>query len=167
MASRQHTAEGAGLTSVQLASLSDVQSLVELMHEFYAESSFTLDRTWAASSFTDLIAHPSLGGVWLIRVDGHVAGHVVLTVRYTMEFGGLSAYIDDLFVRALYRRRGAATAALDALLDECKRRGCLSLHVEVGHDNVAANALYSRYGLSPATDGRQLLSVALQTNRET
>ena len=37
------------------------------------------------------------------------------------------------------------------------KRGCKSLYVEVGTDNVAALALYSRLGLAPMQDGRLLL----------
>jgi len=130
------------------------------MREFYAESSFPLDRECAEQAFTRLIADPSLGAVWIIECDGAAAGHVVLSVRFAMEFGGLAAYIDDLFVRPRHRRRGAASAGLDALVAECRHRGCRSLHVEVAPDNHAAVALYRRYGLVPLGDQRQQLRVA-------
>lgn len=147
------------------ATLADLDALVDLMHEFYAEAGFALDRAWAARSLADLIDHPSFGGVWLIRTQGQVAGYVVLSVRYSMEHGGLSACIDDLFVRPTYRRCGAARAGLDALVDDSRRRGCLSLHVEVGRDNAAAVALYQRYGLSEGHDGRLWLSAPLPDER--
>jgi ribosomal protein S18 acetylase RimI-like enzyme len=129
------------------------------MREFYAESAFPLDREWGEQAFTRLIAEPSLGAVWIIECDGDPVGHVVLSVRFAMEFGGLSGYIDDLFVRPAHRRKGAARAGLDALVAECRHRGCRSLHVEVAPDNHAANALYRRYGLLPLGDGRQQLRV--------
>jgi ribosomal protein S18 acetylase RimI-like enzyme len=144
------------------AGRSDIPQLVELMHEFYAESAFPLDRTWAARAFEYLTDHPVHGAAWLIEHNGLPIGHVVLSVRFTMEFGGLSAYIDDLFVRPANRRMGAATAGLDALLSECRRRGCRSLHVEVGPDNEPAVALYRRYGLRPGTDNRQMLHRTLE-----
>lgn len=131
------------------------------MHEFYAESSFPLDREWAARAFSDLIDHPALGAVWLIEEGGSVVGHVVLSVRFAMEDGGLSGHIDDLFVRPAYRRRGAAAAGLDALVAECRRRGCRSIQVEVGPDNHAAQVLYRRYGLAPGEDRRQTLRLVL------
>jgi len=149
------------VVTVRLATLPDIPILVELMHAFYAEASFPLDRAWAARAFANLIAEPARGAVWLIDVDGDMVGHVVLSVRFTMEFGGLSAYIDDLFVRADCRRHGAASAGLDALVTECRRRGCKSIHVEVDPVNVAAQALYRRYGLAPGSDQRQVLSVVL------
>lgn len=145
----------------RLAARSDIPQLVELMREFYAESSFPLDQAWAGRAFESLLDEPQRGAVWLIECDGEAVGHVVLAVRFAMEFGGLSGYIDDLFVRPAHRRRGAASAGLEALLAECRRRNCRSVHVEVGADNDAAQAIYRRYGLVPGDDGRQSLRLVL------
>ena len=143
--------------NTRLATRADVQSLVELMREFYAESSFPLDRAWAESAFADLIDDSSRGAVWIVESDGVAIGHVVLAVRFAMEFGGTIGYIDDLFVRPEHRRRGAASAAMETLIADCRRRGCRCLYVEVGPDNRAAQALYRRYGLLPGDDQRQSL----------
>lgn len=110
---------------------------------------------WSTRAFAGLIDQPAHGAVWIIECEGAPAGHAVLSVRFTMEFGGLSGYIDDLFVRPQHRRKGAASAALNALLSECQSRGCRSVHVEVGAHNHAANALYRRFGLAPGDDDRQ------------
>jgi GNAT superfamily N-acetyltransferase len=155
------TTGGTGTITVRRATRSDIPDLVELMHDFYAESSFPLDRAWAARAFADLLADPSRGAAWIIECDGVPIGHVVLSVRFTMEFGGLSACIDDLFVRPEHRRKGAASAGLDALVAECRSRGCRSIHVEVAPHNQAAISLYGRYGLVPGDDDRQQLRVVL------
>ena len=131
------------------------------MEEFYAEASYPLDRQWADRSFTALLTDPSLGCVWLVRCGPEIVGHVVLTVRFSMEHGGLDAFVDDLFVRPGHRRSGAATVALNALFTECRRRGILAVQVEVGQDNVAANALYARFGLALRSDRRQTRTVSL------
>ena len=149
------------ITKIRNATLGDVPVLVELMQEFYAEADHTLDRHWAAASFSALLRDDSLGAIWIISQDSEPAGYVVLTIRYSMEYGGLDAFIDDLFIRRAYRRRGLGRAVLDALFAECEERKVLAVHVEVGHDNVAAKALYRRYGLEPYDDGRQMLTVRL------
>lgn len=143
------------------ATASDIPDLVQLMEEFYAESSFPLDRAWASHAFSQLIAEPARGAVWLIEVEGVPVGHVVLSVRFAMEFGGLIAYIDDLFVRRAHRRQGAAGAGLDALVAESRRRGCRSIEVEVAPDNLAATTLYRRYGLRSGNDERAHLRADL------
>jgi ribosomal protein S18 acetylase RimI-like enzyme len=146
---------------VRRASLHDVHELVDLMEAFYAESSFPLDRQWAANSFVQLLSMPALGCVWLARVGVSAIGHAVLSVRYTMEHAALGGYIDDLYVTPEFRRQQVASRLLGALTEECRRRACASLHVEVSGSNIAALATYKRFGLVPATDGRLLLSGAL------
>ena len=143
------------------ASPTDISALVELMGEFYFEADHSLDGAKAASSFATLAADPALGAVWVLRRDGQAAGYAVLTVRFSMEYGGTDAFIDDLFVRREHRRHGLGRCALAALIAECHRRRVLALHVEVGRDNVAANALYRSFGLRPRRDRRQRLTLAL------
>lgn len=147
--------------SVRLAIADDIDALVGLMHDFYAESGFELDHAWAAASFARLLADPALGCVWLAHEGALPAGHAVLTTRYTMEHGGLSGYVDDLYVKPVFRRIGAATALLAQLIAECRTRGCKSVQVEAGESNVAALAAYAKFGLRAATDGRLLLSGAI------
>ena len=146
---------------VRRATRSDIGELVELMREFYAEASFSLDQRWAESAFSQLLEHSEFGCVWLAECDDVAAGHAVLTLRYTMEHGALSGYIDDLFVRPAFRRQRIGHALLSELLDECRHRSCKSVYVEVGDRNVPAIELYHRFGLAPVQDGRMLFHVAL------
>jgi GNAT superfamily N-acetyltransferase len=131
------------------------------MRDFYAEAKHSLDRAWAETSLSQLLEHSELGCVWLAECRGVAAGHAVLTLRYTMEHGALSGYIDDLFVKPEFRRQGIARALLSALFDECKRRSCKSIYVEVGDRNVPAIELYNQFGLERFHDGRVLLHGAL------
>jgi ribosomal protein S18 acetylase RimI-like enzyme len=149
------------MITVRNATPVDIPILVELMREFYAESHYNLDEERAAASFSNLLSDDSLGTAWIVFWDSQPAGHIVLTVRFSMEYGGVDAFIDDLFIRQSFRRRGLSKAALDALLVECKRRGVLALHVEVGYDNVAAQSLYRSYQLEPLHENRQVLTKRL------
>jgi len=133
-----------------------MDALLALMHDFYAEAGFALDRAAHEAAFTQLLSHPPLGAVWIARQGGMAAGHVLLAVRFTMEHAGLSACVDDLYVRPEFRRMGIGRQLLDAVVCECRTRGCRSLQVEVGGDNHPALALYAAFGLQPATDGRVL-----------
>jgi ribosomal protein S18 acetylase RimI-like enzyme len=85
------------------------------------------------------------------------AGYVVLTRRYSIDHGAFTAHIEDLYVRPCFRRGGVASALLSALMEDCRRRECKSVQVEVAHDHAPAVALYQKFGLGPFTDGRILL----------
>jgi GNAT superfamily N-acetyltransferase len=141
------------------ASPDDVQPLVALMAEFYAESDCPLNERRAAEAFAALLADDRLGHVWFIQADSRHVGHVVVTLCFSMEYGGLIAFVDDLFVQASHRRAGLGTAALTEVRDFCANRGIRALLVETGRDNVPAQALYRRVGFVD-TD-RQLLARSL------
>ena len=141
---------------VSRATVADVDPLLALMRDFYAESGFVLDRSTHETAFTHLLSNPAIGAVWMARKGDVPAGHVVLAVRFTMEHAGLSGYVDDLYVRPGFRQLGVARRLLEELVADCRARGCRSLQVEVGADNRPALALYSSFGLHPVTDGRVL-----------
>ncbi|MEO5692143.1 MAG: GNAT family N-acetyltransferase [Usitatibacter sp.] len=130
------------------------------MSQFYAESSYELDREWAATSFAQLLRDEVRGAVWIACCGTEPAGHVVLALKHSMEFGGLAGVIDDLFVRPQFRRRGVGSALLSALFDVCRKLHVGAVHVEVGPGNVAALALYQAHGLRGHLD-RQTLTAQI------
>jgi ribosomal protein S18 acetylase RimI-like enzyme len=130
----------------RVANASDVGALGALMVEFYAESGFKLSPAAAERTFAALLAAPSQGQIWLLEVDGHAAGFVVLTVSFSMEYGGLRGFVDDFFVAKQFRRRGLGRLALQAVKGECMRRGVRALLVETGPTNDAALSVYRQAG---------------------
>ncbi|BCM88881.1 hypothetical protein IAD21_00723 [Abditibacteriota bacterium] len=139
----------------------DIALLVEMMEEFYNEANYSLDYQWAVRSFTGLFANEANGAVWIVDVASEPAGYIVLTLHFSMEYGGLSASIDDLFVRSACRRLGVGRVALDALLAECRRRHVLAVQVETAPDNVAAKSLYQSCGLELRDDRRETFTLRL------
>jgi GNAT superfamily N-acetyltransferase len=142
------------------ASADDIERLVALMAEFYAEGGYLLDHRRAAGIFAELVADARLGQVWLIQAGSRAVGHVVVTVCYSMEYGGLIAIVDDLYVQPGYRGRGLATAALAEVRAWCAARSLRAIKVETGPDNAAAQAAYRRAGFVVKTD-RQLMALEL------
>src|SRR5882762_7904746 len=137
----------------------DVPRLVALTAEFYAEAAYPLNRRRANEAFTALQADERFGQVWFIQADSQDIGHVVVTLCFSMEYGGLIAFVDDLFIQRPFRRMGLGTAALAEVRDFCAKRGVRAILVETGRDNVAAQALYRRVGF--AITERQLLMLRL------
>ena len=152
-------------STIRLATLPDIPALIELMRDFYAEANYALDAVWATTAFTGLLQDANHGLVWIAWEGAAPVGYVVLTFRYSMEFGGIDGFIDDLSVRAAHRRKGFATQLLSALFEECERRGVLAVHVETSSANLPATALYRRWGLEDRQ--RLLLTKKLTSRRET
>jgi ribosomal protein S18 acetylase RimI-like enzyme len=118
-----------------------------------------MDRGEARASFVRLVTDDMLGRVWVLEFEGEPAGYVVLTLGYSMEYSGRDAFVDDLFIRERYRRRGLGRMAMDVVKSECRGRGVRALHLEVGRTNTAAKELYRRFGF--VDHDRQLMTVAL------
>ena len=143
------------------ATRADVPALVALMGEFYAEAGYPLSADAAARTFEAILGDERLGAVW-VADDGDEdgpAGFVVLTVSFSMEYGGPRGFVDDLFVRADRRGEGLAGALLDAVRGECSRRGVRALYVETGAKNDPARRVYERAGMQDT--GRRLLALPL------
>jgi ribosomal protein S18 acetylase RimI-like enzyme len=151
------------MSMLREATCVDVPVLVEMMEEFYRESAIELDHTEAAASFRSLLDQPHFGTIWLAYDGSEAAGYVIMTVRFAMEFAGLSGAIDDLYVRPSARRKGFGKLLIESLLIECEDRGLAELHVEVEPGNEAAQALYLRFGLLKRTDDRDHLSLLLRS----
>lgn len=149
------------MTTVDRAGPPDIATLVGLMNQFYAESHYPLDRAWAEASFRELLGNTARGRAWISRRGAEAVGYVVLTLRHSMEFGGLAAFIDDLFVRPDARQSGVGTALLTALFEECRALGVAAVQVEAGSDNEGAGSLYQKFGLEPYGDGRRTFTARL------
>ena len=88
----------------------------------------------------------AFGHGWLIRVNDVPAGFVIVSLGFSVEYGGYDAFIDELYVEPAFRRLGLATRALRFAERFCRGRGVRTVHLEVARGNRAANAVYSRAG---------------------
>jgi len=139
----------------------EVETLVRLAGRLYSEDgSIPLHPDRAARAFARLIDDGSLGLVRFIESGLTAAGYLVLTWGFSIEFGGLVAILDELFVVPEHRGRGLGTAALSAAETICRERGVLALRLEVEHSNRRALELYARTGF--ARHSRHLMTKRLE-----
>jgi GNAT superfamily N-acetyltransferase len=144
---------------IRLATLTDVDALVRLMRQYREETQSTLSEHAASRAFETLLDDSRLGQVWVIEYDGHPAGYVVLTVSFSIEYGGLRGFIDDFYVASQYRKRGLGGAALAEVKAACRRRGVRALLVDTERHNEPALSAYRRVGFTDA--GRTMLTLSL------
>jgi len=141
------------------AKTEDLEVLLDLMADFSAESGYVLDRSHADRAFRALLADSRLGRVWFIEQGSAVVGHVVATFVFAMEYGGVTAVVDDFYVRPASRGAGLGTAALAEVRRACAKLGMRAMRVEVGRDNAVAQAVYRHVGFE-AVD-HQLMALPL------
>ena len=97
--------------------------------------------------FVAHLEHPD-SEIFVAELDGAIAGAASLWFRPRLNWTTLEAWVPDLYVDPLFRRRGAARALLDACVRSARDRGCHRLVLESGHERAEAHQLYESYGLT-------------------
>jgi ribosomal protein S18 acetylase RimI-like enzyme len=123
-----------------------METLLTFMREYYEFDHLPFDEQRARVALEGFLADESLGRVWLIHYRGEEIGYLVLTLGYSLEYGGRDAFIDEMYIRASYRGNGIGKIALAFAEDVCRALGVRALHLEVGQANTAAYGLYRAVG---------------------
>ncbi|NTY60161.1 GNAT family N-acetyltransferase [Mycolicibacterium sphagni] len=135
------------MTEIRLARPGDEAEIVAMIREL-AEFEHALDQcTVTESQITAaLFADNPVGFCHIAEVDGEAAA-VALWFRTFSTWDGVAGiYLEDLFVRDKFRRRGLARVLLATLAKECVDNGYTRLAWEVLDWNVNAIALYDAVG---------------------
>ncbi|HLL77475.1 MAG TPA: GNAT family N-acetyltransferase [Pyrinomonadaceae bacterium] len=130
------------------AGVSDIDALLPMIRELCEFDRTPFDEGAAQGALAQLVADESLGGIWLIESGGRMAGYLVITYGFSLEFGGRDAFIDELFLREEFRGRGLGRRALEFAEAVCRGRGVRALLLEVEHHNAAARKVYRRSGFA-------------------
>lgn len=88
----------------------------------------------------------------LAEVDGEVAATALWFRNFSTWDGVAGIYLEDLYVRPRFRRRGLARRFLATLARECVDNGFTRLSWAVLNWNVDAIALYDAVGGKPQTE---------------
>jgi GNAT superfamily N-acetyltransferase len=84
------------------------------MPEFNASRACAFDERRARRALEELLTSPDLGRIWLIVARGAAVGYVVLTLGFSLEYGGRDAFIDEFYVQPQSRGQGFGRAQLCA-----------------------------------------------------
>lgn len=135
--------------NILAASDSDIDAIVPLVQQYWR---FEAIEGFQAARIQELlrrvIQDPSLGRAWLATADGKPAGYLLAVYVFSLEYQGLTAEIDELFVDPGYRGLGLGGRLLETAEHSFRLRGCTKVFLQVGRDNEAARAFYHSRGFS-------------------
>jgi len=136
-------------TALTLASTAHLAQLDPLVAAFHAEQGIDLPGEARLAGLMPLLEGSPHGAIYLIGPGRAPIGYVVITFGWSVEFGGLDGFIDEIFVRPKVRGRGIASDVLHSLPKALADAGLKALHLEVDRDAEAAQRLYRRAGFAP------------------
>jgi GNAT superfamily N-acetyltransferase len=141
------------------ATAADLPAVAGWMRAFYAEEHLAYSPACLAA-LSALAGDPSLGILLVLRDGGGAgAGYAVLTFGFSLERGGRTALLDELYVLPAARGQGFGRAAVGAALEAARAAGCAAVHLEVDRVNRRARRLYASLGFADA--GRDFLTRVL------
>ncbi|MHA7649043.1 GNAT family N-acetyltransferase [Mycobacterium sp. ML4] len=139
--------------NIRRATPGDVADITAMIHELAAfehaaDECTVTEKQIAAALFGD---SPTLYG-HVAEDDGRIAAMALWFLNFSTWDGVAGIYLEDLYVRPRFRRRGLARGLLAALATECLRNGYSRLSWAVLNWNTDAIALYDGVGGQPQTE---------------
>jgi GNAT superfamily N-acetyltransferase len=94
-------------------------------------------------------------GFFLLALrDAEPAGVAYVSLTWSVEHGGKSAWLEELYVLPRWRDQGVGTTLLNSAIEEARLRGCASLDLEVESAHARAEHLYARHGFTQHSRAR-------------
>ncbi|WP_187430371.1 hypothetical protein ROLI_019340 [Roseobacter fucihabitans] len=134
--------------ALTLATPQHLDRLDALVAAFHLESGIILEPDARRAGIAPLLEGSPHGAAYLIGPPRAPIGYVVITFGWSLEFGGLDGFIDEIYVRPGVRGRGIASETLQSLPRALAGAGLKAIHLEVDRSDKAAHRLYARSGFS-------------------
>jgi GNAT superfamily N-acetyltransferase len=131
----------------------DEKELAAMIHEL-AEFEHAAEQCTVTESQlrTALFEEPVTAYGHIVEVDGKAAAGALWFRSFSTWDGVAGIYLEDLYVRPAFRRRGLGRKLLAALARECVQSGYTRLSWAVLDWNVNAIALYDAVGGKPLNE---------------
>jgi GNAT superfamily N-acetyltransferase len=93
-----------------------------------------------------LIGAGRFGAMLLAREGERAVGLAALSYIWTLEHGGMAAWLDELYVVPERRGHGVGSALLERAASVALDAGCITIDLEVDHEHARVETLYQRTG---------------------
>lgn len=140
------------MTALTLAKTEDLDRLLPLVRAFHEETSADVLEEERIAGLTPLLEGSPYGGVWLIGPPRSPIGYIVICFGWSVEFGGMDGFVDELYIRESVRGRGIGTEVLINLPKQLAKNGLKAIHLEVSRVAVRTQEAYKRAGFKPRSD---------------
>jgi GNAT superfamily N-acetyltransferase len=149
--------------SLSVATLQDAKAVLSLMEAQLADHDLPFDRRRLSAAIRGVLADNGLGVIVLARVGKASVGLAFLGYFWSLEHGGLTSWLDELYVAPDHRNAGIGSLLLRHACQHARRKGCRAVDLEVVAGHERANRLYRRFGFKPLNRKRWVLRLRRST----
>jgi ribosomal protein S18 acetylase RimI-like enzyme len=144
----------------KILTLSDIETVVSIMEEFYAIDNYPISIDVSKALFQEFISNENLGKAWLIFSDNEIVGYLILTFVFSFEYKGRIAFLDELYVTEKARGKGIGNEAITFIKTESHKLSLKLIYLEVEPHNKKAQKLYLANGFE--SHKRQLMQYKIK-----
>lgn len=129
----------------------DREDYIRFSTEFYNSSAVDkpVPREHFEQGFDEMIRSDVYVQGYMLVCDGNNVGYCVTMKTYSVEAGGITIWIDELFVLEEYRSKGLGRE-LFKYIEENGDKKLRRIRLEVELENGRAISLYKKMGFEPA-----------------
>ncbi len=132
---------------IDFATTADLPQLADLLSELFAlESDFTPERDKQLRGLRLILDEPQLGKLFVLRVDGKVAGMANALITVSTAEGGKVLLLEDVIVSRAHRGGGYGRKLVEHVLAWAKRQGMTRVTLLADRDNAPALDFYRVLG---------------------
>ena len=139
----------------KILTLSDIETVVSMMEEFYAIDNYPIKSDVSKALFEEFISNENLGKAWLIVSDNEIVGYLILTIIFSFEYQGKIAFLDELYITEKARGKGIGNEVITFIKTESHKLSLKLIYLEVEPHNENAQKLYLANGFE--SHNRQLM----------
>ena len=134
---------------ITFASADDLPQLADLLTElFVLESDFRPERDKQLRGLRMILDDPALGKLFVLRVDGKVAGMANALILVSTAEGGRVLLLEDVIMGKEYRGRGLGRRLVEHVMSWAHEQGMTRITLLADRDNLAALDFYRKLGFA-------------------
>jgi len=121
---------------------------LSMAHDFYAGDAVDhpVPDAFLEATFEELMQGTPYAECWIFEEDGTVQGYALLAKTWSQEAGGLTVWIEELYVQPAFQGRGIGQEFFRFLKENVQPA---RFRLETEPHNDRAKALYMRQGFRP------------------
>src|SRR5215471_9400577 len=139
---------------IRHASIEDAESAAALLMRQLEEHRIDIPYDAVRLAVNGMLADPNRGFILIASSDKGPVGVAYVSFTWTLEHGGKSSWLEELYVVPDQRSLGIGCAMLDEVLRKAADAGCVAVDLEVEAEHSRAENLYARAGFKPHTRRR-------------
>ena len=134
------------MIQISRGTIDNIDILYTLMQDQFKSHEILVEENTLITAVVELLRRGGLG-FFLIAWEGKNAlGLAAVSYAWTLEHGGKTAWLDELYVIPERRGEGIGSTLIDQVIHEAREEGCRAIDLEVDSDHLEAERLYERKG---------------------